>query len=214
MKIGVFGTGMVGEAIATRLVALGHEVRMGSRTANNDKGAAWVARNGARASQGTFADTAAFGELLFNCTSGHASLDALRAAGADNIGDKVLVDVSNPLDFSKGAPRLFVGNDDSLAEQIQRAFPRARVVKTLNTLNCELMVDPRRLAGGKHDVFVCGNDSAAREQVAGVLAAFGWENIVDLGDLTAARATEAWVMLWLRLYGRFGTAEFNLHLAR
>lgn len=131
MKIGVLGTGMVGRAIASRLVALGHEVKMGSRTADNETAGEWVRSAGAAASQGAFADAAAFGELVFNCTSGGASLDALGAAGADNLAGKVLVDVANTLDFSQGPPpSLLATSKESLAEQIQQAFPEARVVKT------------------------------------------------------------------------------------
>src|SRR3954470_2205060 len=136
MKLGVFGTGMVGSTIATKLAQLGHEVKMGSRAAGNAKAVEWAKAAGGKASQGTFADAAAFGEVLFNCTSGGASLAALQAAGATNLAGKVLVDVSNPLDFSKGMPpTLSVCNTDSLGEQIQRAFPDAKVVKALNTVN-------------------------------------------------------------------------------
>src|SRR4051794_23036859 len=146
MRIGVFGTGMVGETIATKLVALGHEVKMGARSAQNEKAAAWVARAGALASQGSFADVARFGVVLFNCTKGEVSLEVLAAAGVDQLGGKVLVDVANPLDFSRGMPpTLSIGNDDSLGESIQRTFPSLKVVKTLNTVNCKVMVDPARV---------------------------------------------------------------------
>src|SRR5688572_28533364 len=134
MRIAVFGTGMVGETIASALVRLGHEVRMGSRTADNPKGRAWAEQAGTAASAGTFADAAGFGELAFNCTSGGGAVEAVSSAAAGLAG-KILVDVSNPLDFSRGYPRLSVGNDDSLAEQLQRAVPTARVVKSLNTVN-------------------------------------------------------------------------------
>ncbi|MGC8785631.1 MAG: NADPH-dependent F420 reductase, partial [Armatimonadota bacterium] len=153
MNIGILGTGMVGQAIGAKLVELGHEVRMGSRTADNEKAAQWVAAHGPRASQGTFADAAKFGELLFNCTAGVASLQALEMAGAANLKGKILVDVANPLDFSRGMPpSLAVCNTDSLGEQIQLAFPEARVVKTLNTVNCNVMVNPA-LVRGAPDMF-------------------------------------------------------------
>ena len=212
MKIGVLGTGTVGKTIGSKLAALGHQVRMGSRSAGNESAAAWAKASGG--SQGTFADAAAFGELLFNCTSGAGSIDALRACG-DALSGKVLVDISNPLDFSRGfPPTLFVSNDDSLGERIQREFPGLRVVKSLNTLTAELMVDPRRLAGGDHDVFVAGNDAAAKAQVVELLRSFGWKAPIDLGDIAQSRGLEAWLPLWVRLYGTFKSAEFNLKIVR
>jgi predicted dinucleotide-binding enzyme len=208
---------MVGNAIATKLVKVGHDVKMGSRTADNAKGAEWVKANGPKASQGTYADAAAFGDLLFNCTAGAGSLAALEAAGKGNLAGKVLVDVSNPLDFSKGMPpTLTVANTDSLAEQIQRAFPDTQVVKALNTMNCNLMVDAS-LIKGEHDVFMCGNDAAAKGKVKELLeGSFGWKNksVVDLGDLTAARGQEMFVIFWVRLYGALGSPMFNVHVAR
>jgi predicted dinucleotide-binding enzyme len=216
MKIGVLGTGMVGEAIATKLALLGHAVKMGARAANNEKAAAWAAKVGGTSSTGTFADAAAFGELVFNCTKGDASLDALKAAGAANLRGKVLVDVSNPLDFSKGMPpSLFVTNTDSLGEQIQRAFPEAKVVKTLNTVNCNIMVDPKRVRGGDHTMFISGNDAGAKAQVKQLLTeGFGWTDILDLGDITTARGTEGYLPLWVRLWGATGSADFNVKVVR
>lgn len=214
MKIGVLGTGMVGKTIGTKLVALGHEVKMGSRSAQNADAVAFAKEAGVRASAGTFADAADFGEIVFNCTAGTASLEALKAAGAERLGSKILIDVANALDFSKGVPRLAVCNDDSLAEQIQRAFPALRVVKALNTMNCNLMVEPGRVPGA-HDAFLCGNDGGARQKVRDLLVeGFGWKIVHDLGDLTAARALEMYLPLWLRLYGALGSPDFNLHLAR
>jgi predicted dinucleotide-binding enzyme len=175
-----------------------------------------VANAGADASQGTFADAAAFGELAFNCTSGGASVAAPRSAGSEKLDGKVLVDVANALAFTEGQQfpsGLLVDTTESLAEQIQQAFPNARVVKTLNTMNFELMVEPSKL-GGEHDVFVCGNDAAAKEDVKGLLRSFGWESdrIIDLGDITGARGTELYVVLWLRLYGTFGTPMVNVRV--
>jgi predicted dinucleotide-binding enzyme len=214
MKIGMLGTGVVGRSIGTKLVSLGHEVKMGSRTPDNEAAAGWVSSAGSGASQGTFADAAAFGELVFNCTSGSASLDALRAAGAENLAGKVLVDVSNALDFSDG-PALFVTTRESLGEQIQAAFPEARVVKTLHTVNAAVMVDPS-IVPGEHDVFVSGNDAAAKEDVTALLESFGWDRkrILDLGDLTGARGTEMYVMLWVRLRQTFGSNHFNVQVVR
>lgn len=214
MKIAVLGTGMVGQMIAGKLVALGHEVRMGSRSAGNEKATAWVEQAGKGASAGTFADAAAFGELVFNCTAGVASLQALEAAGSDNLGDKIMLDLSNPLDFSKGfPPTLSIANDDSLGEAIQRAFPRLRVVKTLNTMANPIMVDPASIPG-EHEVFVSGDDAEAKATVTSFLKEqFGWKTVIDLGDISTARGTEAWLLLWTRLYAALGHADFNLHLA-
>ncbi len=214
MRIGILGTGMVGNALATKLAALGHEVMMGSRTADNENAANWVTSAGERASAGTFADAAAHGDLLFNCTGGAVSIEAINSARTEDLAGKILVDVSNPLEFSQGMPpTLFVVGTDSLGEQIERAFPEARIVKTLNTVNCEVMVDPARVSG-EHDVFVCGNDGAAKAEVAKLLRSFGWpeERIVDLGDISAARGTEAYLLFWLCLYGATGTSDFNIRL--
>jgi len=216
MRIGVLGTGMVGRAIATKLADLGHEVKMGSRTAANESAAEWVASAGAGASQGTFADAAADGELVFNCTAGEASLAALESAGAENLAGKVLVDVSNALDHSRGMPPgLFTSSFDSLGEQIQRAFPDTRVVKALNTVNCEVMVEPSKVPG-EHDVFLCGDEQAAKARVAELLQSFGWppESVVDLGDLSSARGMEAYLLLWIRLWGALGTGHFNVKVVR
>ncbi len=183
MRIGVLGTGMVGETLATKLVELGHDVVMGARSAGNDKAVAWSERFPERAGQGSFADAAAHGDLVVNATSGVASLAALRSVGADSLSGKTLLDVANPLDFSGGfPPRLSVVNDDSLAEQIQREFPAARVVKALNTMNCQVMVEPGRVPGD-HDVFMAGDDEAAKREVRGLLESFGWPGsaIRDLG---------------------------------
>lgn len=216
MKIGVLGTGIVGRTIATKLVGLGHQVTMGSRTADNEHALTWAAEVGDGAMCGTFADAAIAGELLFNCTAGSASVDALVSAGAEHLPGKILIDVANPLDFSMGMPpTLWVCNTDSLGEQIQRAFPNAFVVKTLNTMNCEIMVDPSRVAGD-HDVFVSGNGEDAKTQVKHLLRSFGWGEgqIVDLGDITTCRATEMYLALWLRLLGALGTGDFNIKVVR
>jgi 8-hydroxy-5-deazaflavin:NADPH oxidoreductase len=214
MKIGVLGTGMVGTTIASKLVSLGHEVRLGARSPTNEKAAAWVKATGALASTGTFADAAAFGEMVFNCTNGAGTLAALDAAGDANLRGKVLVDVANPLDFSKGMPpTLLIANTDSLGEQVQRTHPDARVVKALNTMNCNVMVKPD-LVPGEHDVFLCGNDREAKDQVAILLQTFGWRNVVDVGDISAARGQEMLVVLWARLFGALGTPTFNFHLSR
>jgi hypothetical protein len=214
MRIGILGTGDVGRTIGTRLVELGHEVRLGSRAAGNERGLAWAKGAGPRASAGTFADAAGFGEMLFNCTMGVASLDALRAAGEANLGAKVLADVANPLDFSKGfPPSLAICNTDSLGEVLQRAFPRVRVVKALNTMWCGIMVNPRMLPDAHH-TFLSGNDAGAKEAVRGLLRQLGWreDEIVDLGDLTTARGTEAVLPLWVRIFGATKSGAFNFKI--
>jgi len=148
-------------------------------------------------------------------TAGAGSLDALRSAGASALRGKVLIDIANPLDFSKGMPpTLFVSNDDSLGETIQRTFPEAKVVKALNTVNANVMVNPGRVPGD-HDVFVSGNDTGAKAQVIRLLKdEFGWKSVIDLGDITTARGTESYLHLWLRLYGALQTADFNIHVLR
>lgn len=216
MKIAVLGTGMVGQTIATALVEAGFPVCMGSRTRDNPQAAAWQLATGEGAAHGSFADAARYGELRFNCTAGTASLEALYQAGSPNLSGKTLIDVANPLDFSQGMPpTLSVCNTDSLAERIQRAFPGVRVVKALNTMNCRVMVDPRRVPG-THHVFLSGNDGGAKAQVASLLTqAFGWPpgQILDLGDVSTARGTEMLVPLWVRLWGTLGTADFNFQVA-
>jgi predicted dinucleotide-binding enzyme len=216
MKIAVLGTGIVGDAIGTKLIQCGHEVKMGSRTATNAKAAAWVTKNGIRASQGTFADAASFGEIVFNCTHGGASLEALNLAGVNNLKNKILIDIANALDFSKGMPpSLVVCNTDSLGEQIQRAFPDTKVIKTLNTMNCNLMVNPGLVANGDHDIFISGNDVEAKATVTKILRDwFGWKSIVDLGDITNARVTEMLLPIWVRLYGKFQSPNFNFKIVR
>ncbi|HEY9166463.1 MAG TPA: NAD(P)-binding domain-containing protein [Candidatus Kryptonia bacterium] len=215
MNIGIFGTGMVGATVGTKLVQLGHNVKMGSRTSNNQKASDWAKANGTRASHGTFEEAASFGELLFNCTSGMGSLDALKLAGAKNMKGKTLVDISNPLDFSKGMPpSLSVCNTDSLGEQIQRAFPDVKVVKTLNTVNCRLMVDPA-IVRGDHDLFICGNDQSAKSEITKILKDwFGWKSIIDLGDISNARAQEMILPIWVRLMGIFQSPNFNFKIVR
>jgi len=214
MRFGVLGSGTVGQAIATKLASLGHEVKMGARRAGGEKAAAWAAKAGKGASEGTFADAAAFGEIVFHCTKGETALEALRAAGAANLKGKIVVDVSNPLDFSKGMPpRLFTPPGDSLGEMIQREFPDARVVKALNTVNADLMGAPGRLPDDS-DLFLCGNDDTAKKQVSSLLGSFGWKTIHDVGDISNARGTEAYLLFWIELYARWNTGAFNVHIVK
>ncbi|MCX5067838.1 NAD(P)-binding domain-containing protein [Micromonospora lupini] len=217
MRIAVLGTGSVGRTISARAAELGHQVTIGTRdvaTTLAGDYAAWTAEH-PEVGLATQADAAAGAELVVNATSGSGSLPALTAAGAANLAGKVLLDIANPLDFSAGfPPTLTVPDTDSLAEQIQREFPQARVVKSLNTLTAELMVRPRRLADGAHSVFVSGDDAEAKRIVTGLLVSFGHTDVIDLGDLSTARGTEMLMPLWLRLYGRLGTADFNFKVVR
>lgn len=227
MRIGVLGTGTVGRALAGRLAALGHEVVIGTRDieqtlARTDPDAMgnppyleWQQDNPS-VRLAPFAEAGAHGELIVNATAGTGALSALEAAGATNLSGKVLVDVANPLDFSQGFPPLLsVANADSLAEQIQRAFPDARVVKTLNTMNAYVMIEPSRVPG-RHSVFVAGEDAVAKETVKGLLGEFGWpeESMIDLGGIRAARGTEMYLPLWLSLMGVLGTGDFNIQVVK
>jgi hypothetical protein len=224
MNIGILGSGVVGQTLGAKLVERGHHVVLGTRSpkdlgAKRGMGgslAEWLAQTKNQARLGTFAEAAAHGEIVINATSGTGSLEALKQAGAGALAGKVLIDVSNPLDFSRGMPpTLTVCNTDSLGEQIQRALPGVRVVKTLNTMTATIMVDPGRVGGGDHDVFVSGNDAGAKAKVTELLTkSFGWRRVTDLGDITTARGTEMILPLWIRLMGALGTPFFNFKLVR
>jgi predicted dinucleotide-binding enzyme len=227
MKIGVIGTGIVGQTIAAKLAALGHEVLLGTgdvaatlaKTAPGSFGQPpvkdWLTQN-PKVKLATFAETAAHGEVLVNASSGVASLAILGQAGEANFKGKILLDISNPLDFSKGMPpSLTICNTDSLGEQIQKAFPETKVVKTLNTMNAFLMVDANLVANGDHHVFVSGDDSGAKGQTIELLKSwFGWKNVLDLGDISTARGTEMFLPLWVRMYGALKTGMFNIKIVQ
>jgi hypothetical protein len=213
MKVGVLGTGMVGQAIGNRLAELGHEVMIGTRDPSQSADKLKSKNEAVRV--GTFAEAATFGQILFNATNGAGSISALQLAGEPNLNGKVLVDISNPLDFSKGMPpSLLVSNTDSLGEQIQRTFPQLKVVKALNTITANIMVYPQETAGGDHHVFISGNDPEAKEQVIEILRSFGWIHILDLGDITAARGMEMYLPIWLQLWGALGTGMFNIKIMK
>jgi len=225
MTYAVLGTGMVGRAIAARLAELGHPVTIGTRDPSatlartevdgmgNPSYADWAAQHPTVA-LATFAEAAATADVVVNATNGAVSIEVLELAGTANLAGKVLVDIANPLDFSQGMPpTLFVKDTDSLAEQIQRAFPDLRVVKTLNTLNANLMVHPETL-GEDSTVFVSGNDADAKHVVTGLLKEFGHTDVIDLGDITSARGTEMLLPVWLRLWGALGTPAFNFKIVR
>ena len=227
MKIGILGTGIVGRTLADALAQQGHDVAIGTRDVKalmartdrdamgNPPFAEWHADHG-NIGVATFADAAAHGELLVNAAHGANSIEAFSSADPADLDGKILIDPSNALDFSKGYPPfLFVANTDSLAEQIQRAFPAIRVVKALNTMSAALMVDPGAVAGGDHSTFVCGNDDEAKAEVTTLLKeAFGWRDVIDLGDLTNARATESYLLLWTRLQPVIGAHLFNIKVVK
>lgn len=218
MKIAILGTGMVGDTIGSRLIELGHQVMMGSRSESNEKASAFVAKHKAGASAGTFAQAGVFGEIIFNCTKGDASIEAIKLAG-ESINGKIIIDVANPLDFSKGQPASLLpalSNTNSLGEEIQKTFPKSKVVKTLNTMWCGLMVNPNMIGGGDHTNFICGNDAEAKAKVKSLLKEFGWkeQNILDLGDITNARGTEAVLPIWLRVWGATQNGAFNFKVVQ
>ncbi len=229
MKIGIIGSGQVAQTLGAKLLDLGHEVMVSSRDLNAKKDLgelgtlpsanSWkedhVGR-GHKAEAGNFREAAEFGEIIFNCTAGSGSLDALSSAGEENLRGKILIDLANPLDFSNGMPpSLFVCNDDSLGEQIQREFKETKVVKTLNTVNANVMVNPSVVPGG-HCIFMAGNDSESKKWVKDHLLTdwFGWKNIIDLGDITASRGMEMYLPLWLRLLNTLKTPNFNIQIAK
>lgn len=227
MRIAVFGTGPVGQAVGAKLAELGHEVVVGTRDPEstlarsepdvfgNPPFKVWREAH-PEVGLAPLAHAAAQTELIVNATNGAGSMAALEAAGEENLAGKVLIDIANPLDFSQGMPPLLlVSNTDSLGEQIQRRFPQARVVKALNTMNCEVMVDPGKVPG-EHDVFLCGEDDGAKRRVTELLESFGWpsERVRDLGGIRSARGTEMYLPLWLSLWGALGTGYFNIGVAR
>ncbi len=227
MKIAILGTGMVGQTLAAKLDGLGHDVVIGTRDVagtlardtpdamGNAPYRTWAAAH-PRVRLETLPAAAAHGELVINALSGAGALAGLAAAGETNLANKILLDISNPLDFSRGMPpSLFVSNTDSLGEQIQQRFPATRVVKALNTVNAHLMVNPAQLAGADHTMFVSGNDGDARRRVAGWLTEwFGWKDVIELGDITTARGTEMLLPLWIRTWGAVGTPMFGFRVVR
>lgn len=224
MQIAVLGTGIAGRTLAARTAALGHETRLGTRDVEASLASTQETRDGSGTlaqwheqhpdvTIATFADAVADADLTLNVTNGEAALAVLESAG--NLAGKVIVDVTNALDFSQGfPPRLFVSNDDSLAEQIQRHHPDAKIVKSLNTVNAMVMADPQSLADGDHTMFLAGDDDGAKAAARALLEEFGWRDVLDLGDLKAARAMEMYLPLWLRLMGAVGSPSFNVKVVR
>ncbi|HMI54028.1 MAG TPA: NAD(P)-binding domain-containing protein [Candidatus Saccharimonadales bacterium] len=216
MKIGILGTGMVGTTLGSKLVSLGHEVRLGSRETDNPKGLEWVKKTGPRASQGTFRSASTFGEMVFVCLRGDVALSAVNSVGAETLKGKIVVDVSNPLDVAKPMPCPLLPdlvNTNSLGEEMQKVLPHSAVVKTLNTVNCEVMVNPG-LVKADSDLFISGDDASAKNKVVDLLRSFGWKSVIDLGDITTARATEMLMPIWMRMWGILGTPHFNFKFVK
>lgn len=211
----ILGTGMVGQTIASALISKGHEVMLGSRTATNEKATAWKNTNGNNAGNGTFADAAAFGEVIFICLNGLGIVEALQSANPLNFENKTVIDLTNPLDFSNGMPPSLLPqycNLWSMGEEVQKQLPTAHVVKALNTVTASLMVDANRVNNGNHNLFICGNDANAKNKVKHLLAEnFNWkpEMILDLGDIRYARMTEAIVPFWVAVMQAENTPMFN-----
>lgn len=202
-KIGILGTGIVGKTIGNKLIELGYEVKMGSRTASNEKAIEWAQSAGPKASAGAFEEAATFGEIIFNCTKGETTLDAIKMAGLNNFSGKTVIDISNALDFSLGFPPFLspqYTNTNSLGEEVQKLLPGANVVKSLNIVNCEVMVNASK-SGGDPTMFLAGNNASAKEEVLSILQQFGWNDIIDLGDITNARGMEMMLPIWTRIYG-------------
>ena len=227
-KIAIMGTGSVGQAYASKFITLGYEVILGTRnvsekladTAKDGYGnppfSEWHSAN-KTVKLGSFEEAALFGDIILNATMGAKSITALKMAGVKNLNGKILIDVANPLDFSRGMPPSLLpelSNTNSLGEEIQKTFPDVKVVKTLNTMWNGLMVNPGMLNGGDHSVFICGNSPEAKEKVKEILKSIGWadQNILDLGDISSARGTEMYLPLWLRIFGATGSGAFNIKI--
>lgn len=220
MKVGVLGTGVVGEAIASALASKNNFVMMGSRTANNEKAGSWAKKTGKYATTGTFNDAALYGDIIFICLSGEYVLDVVKDLSEESLRNKIIVDVTNPLDFTKGMPPRILeglGNNTSLGEEIQSLLPNAYVVKTLNTVNYKLMVDARLINSGEHNLFVCGNNADAKNKVMHLLVDnFHWkaDRVIDLGGIEMSRCVEAIVPFWVAVYQKLGTPLFNFKIVQ
>jgi predicted dinucleotide-binding enzyme len=223
MKIGIIGSGVVGQTLGAKLADLGHDVLIGTRDPkkiDDKKNMAgslreWIDRTGGKGRVASFADAGDHGELLISATHGAISVEALRLAGADKVGGKVLIDTANELDFSRGMPpRCLASQESCLGEKIQAAFPHLKVVKCFNTISAPVMVDPKALKGGDHTLFMSGNDAAAKAAVRALCESFGWSDILDLGDITTARGPEMYMAMWIRLWGATGSGNINVKVIR
>jgi 8-hydroxy-5-deazaflavin:NADPH oxidoreductase len=223
MKIGIIGSGVVAQTLGAKLVDLGEDVVLGTRDPKklDEKRhmastlRQWLQSVQDRAKVATFQEAAVHGDLLINATVGDKSIEALKRAEADGVGAKILIDTANELDFSKGMPpRTLASQDNCLAEKIQAAFPDLRVVKALNTIGAPVMVDPKAVGGGDHTAFIAGNDKDAKVRVTELLRSFGWSDVMDLGDVSAARGPEMYMAMWLRLWGATQTGMLNIKVVR
>jgi predicted dinucleotide-binding enzyme len=203
-KIGILGTGVVGTALATGFATLGHEVRMGARSAGHEKALQWVATSGGKGSEGTFADAAKFGDIIVMATLGVANPEVVKAAGPTHFAGKIVIDATNPLDFSGGfPPDLAIKGNDSGGETLQRLLPKAKVVKAFNIVTSALMFRPE-LPGGPPDMLIAGDDADAKKAVTKILAEFGWPRTIDVGGIKAARWLEAMCIAWVLACGASG----------
>ena len=223
MKFGIIGTGVVAQTLGTKLVELGHDVVLGTRDPkklDEKKNFAstlreWLQSTGNQAKVMTFPEAARHGDLLINATMGEISIEALTRAEVGAVGAKVLIDGANELDFSKGMPPgALASQTNCLAEKIQTAFPKLRVVKTFNTVSAPVMTNPKAVGGGNHTIFVSGNDKDAKAEVSRLLASFGWTDILDLGDISSARGPEMYMAMWIRLWGATQTGMLNVKVVR
>lgn len=218
MRIGILGSGDVGRTLGAGLAGLGHEVKLGTRDPGQQKLKDWIVKAGPRASTGTFAEAAAFGEVVVLAVLGAAVESAIKLAEPKNLAGKVMIDTTNPLDFAgvdfaKGvAPKLFVGTTDSLGERVQRWVPQGKVVKAFNTVGHAHMVNPS-FPDGPPDMFICGNDAAATQTVTSLLKDLGWPAI-DIGGIEGARYLEALAMVWISYLFKTGTGNHAFRLLR
>jgi 8-hydroxy-5-deazaflavin:NADPH oxidoreductase len=228
MKVAILGTGNVGQTFAEKFISLGYQVMMGTRNVestlarkdNNGNSVfrEWHSKNEA-VQLGTFSDTVKFGEIILNALQGAATISTLEACNASDFDDKIIIDIANPLDFSRGFPPALIeglNNTNSLGEEVQKILPKAKVVKTLNTMYSGIMINPGMVNNGSHTNYICGNDADAKAKVIEILKSFGWnaDNILDLGDITNARGTESTLLIWTRIYGATQTGAFNLSIVK
>lgn len=215
MKYGILGTGDVAHTVGSKLIALGHEVMLGARSADNEKAIQWADSNGVHAMHGRFADATRFGERMFLCVHGIHSIEVLEAAGEENLAGKILIDQTNPYLYEDGHisldPRW--SGTTCLGEEIQKLLPRTKVIKTLNYLSCRLMTAPQQLPELVTG-FYCGNDTEAKATVADLLKDFGWQDTIDLGDISMSRYTEMLGAFWPAVYGQFGHMNWGFKLVR
>jgi predicted dinucleotide-binding enzyme len=223
MKIGLIGSGVVAQTLGAKLVELGHDVVLGTRDPkklDEKKMMAgslreWLETVQHKARVVTFQEAAVYGEVLVNATHGLASIEALKLAGVDKVGSKVLIDTANELDFSQGMPpRVLAAQDRCLAEDIQKTFANLKVVKAFNMVAAPVMVNPKALNHGDHSLLICGNDAAAKGKVTEILKSFGWSDVVDVGDISATRGLEMYLGLWVRLWGTLQTPMVNIKIVR